>query len=111
MRRLKCPINCVSPGPASRPAQLVGRQPETALENPPEGFHQPVSPAHAGTERILPGERLSHFDDPILGNSKLGRLAIASFQAVIERASYRERLSPHRALLGPKGVVDRQTDT
>ena len=37
---------------------------------------------------------------PILGNSALDRLANTSYQIVIEGASYRERLSPHRALLG-----------
>ena len=42
-------------------------------------------------------------DDPILGNSALDRLAHASYQVVIEGTSYRERLSPHRALLGAKG--------
>ena len=39
-------------------------------------------------------EWLSLFDDPILGNSALDRLS---------NASYRERLSPHRALLGAQG--------
>ena len=48
-------------------------------------------------------EWLSLFDDPILGNSALDRLANASYQIVIEGTSYRERLSPHRALLGAKG--------
>ena len=48
-------------------------------------------------------EWLSLFDDPILGNSALDRLANASFQIVIEGASYREKLSPHRKLLGDKG--------
>jgi len=41
-------------------------------------------------------ERLGLFDDPILGNSALDRLANASYQIVIEGTSYRERLSPHR---------------
>jgi len=41
-------------------------------------------------------EWLGLFDDPILGNSALDRLANASYQIVIEGASYRERLSPHR---------------
>jgi len=36
------------------------------------------------------------FDDPILGNSALDRLANASYQIIIEGTSYRERLSPHR---------------
>ena len=50
-------------------------------------------------------EWLGLFDDPILGNSALDRLANASYQIVIEGASYRERLSPprHRALLAAKG--------
>ena len=48
-------------------------------------------------------EWLGLFDDPILGNSALDRLANASYQIVIEGASYRERLSPHRALLRAKG--------
>lgn len=41
-------------------------------------------------------EWLGLFDDPILGNSALDRLANSSYQIVIEGASYRERLSPHR---------------
>ncbi|MDP6494287.1 MAG: IS21-like element helper ATPase IstB [Dehalococcoidia bacterium] len=41
-------------------------------------------------------EWLGLFDDPILGNSALDRLANASYQIVIEGDSYRERLSPHR---------------
>jgi len=41
-------------------------------------------------------EWLSLFDDSILGNSALDRLANASYQVVIEGASYREKLSPHR---------------
>ena len=56
-------------------------------------------------------EWLSLFDDPILGNSALDCLTNASYQIVIEGASYRERLSPHRALLQAKGVVDRPTET
>ena len=56
-------------------------------------------------------EWLSLFDDPILGNSALDRLANASYQVVIEGASYREKLSPHRKLLGGKGVIDPQAKT
>ena len=48
-------------------------------------------------------EWLSLFDDLILGNSTLDHLANASYQIVIEGTSYRERLSPHRALPGGKG--------
>ena len=54
-------------------------------------------------------EWLGLFDDPILGNSALDRLANASYQIVIEGDSYRQRLSPHRALLDRKEVVDPQT--
>jgi DNA replication protein DnaC len=39
-------------------------------------------------------EWLSLFDDAILGNSALDRLANASYQIVIEGTSYRERLAP-----------------
>ncbi len=56
-------------------------------------------------------EWLSLFDDPILGNSAPDRLANASYQIIIEGQSYRERLSPHRALLGAKGVFDLSTTT
>ena len=45
-------------------------------------------------------EWLGLFKDPILGNSALDRLANASYQIVIEGSSYRERQSPHRALIG-----------
>ena len=45
-------------------------------------------------------EWLSLFDDPILGNSALDRLANASYQIIIEGSSYRERQPPHRKLLG-----------
>ena len=45
-------------------------------------------------------EWLGLFDDPILGNNALDRLANASYQIVIEGSSYRERQSPHRVLLG-----------
>ena len=48
-------------------------------------------------------EWLSLFDDPILGNSALDRLANASYQIVIEGATYRGKLSPHRRLLGDRG--------
>jgi DNA replication protein DnaC len=48
-------------------------------------------------------EWLGLFDDPILGNSALDRLANASYQIVIEGTSYREHLSPHRR---KKEVID-----
>ena len=49
-------------------------------------------------------EWLGLFDDSILGNSALDRLANASYQIVIDGTSYRERLSPHR-----REVVDAMT--
>ena len=48
-------------------------------------------------------EWLSLFDDPILDNSVLDRLATVSYQIVIEGSSYREKLPPHRKLLGDRG--------
>ena len=56
-------------------------------------------------------EWLGPFEDPILGNSALDRLANASYQITIEGQSYRERQSPYRALLEAKGVIDRPTAT
>ena len=50
-------------------------------------------------------EWLSLFDDPMLGNSAVDRLANASYQIVIEGACYRENLPPHRKLLGDKGAT------
>jgi len=41
-------------------------------------------------------EWLGLFDDSILGNSALDRLANTGYQNVIEGPSYRERLSPHK---------------
>ncbi len=61
------------------------------------------------TANTVVEEWLGLFDDPILGNSALDRLANASYQIVIEGVSYRERLSPHRALFDRKEVVDPQT--
>ena len=39
---------------------------------------------------------LSLFDGPSLGNSALDRLTNASYQTIIEGASYREILSPSK---------------
>ena len=63
---------------------------------------------HRVSSLVITGNRiveewLSLFDDLVLGNSALDRLTNASFQIVIEGASYREKLSPHRKLLGRKG--------
>ena len=48
-------------------------------------------------------EWLSLFDDSMLGNSAVDRLATFSYQIVIEGPCYREDLSLHRKLLGDKG--------
>ncbi len=63
---------------------------------------------HRSSSFVITGNRtvdewFSLFEDPILGNIALDRLASASYQIVIEGASYRERLSPHRALLEQGG--------
>ncbi|MDE2968364.1 MAG: ATP-binding protein [Chloroflexota bacterium] len=54
-------------------------------------------------------EWLGLFDAPILGNSALDRLANASYQILNDGESYRQRLSPHRALFEPKEVLDDPT--
>ncbi len=54
-------------------------------------------------------EWLGLLADQILAGSALDRLANASYQIVIEGESYRQRLSPHRALLERKEVLDPPT--
>lgn len=71
------------------------------------GRHRRASLAITSNRAV--DEWLGLFDDPILGNSALDRLANASYQIVIEGASYRERLSPHRRGNSPKGGVDTTT--
>ena len=71
-------------------------------------LHELILNRHRSSSFVITSNRavdewLSLFDDPILGNSALDRLANASYQIVIEGTSYRERLSPHRALLGAHG--------
>jgi len=51
-------------------------------------------------------EWLGLFDDPILGNSALDRLANPGYRIVIEGESYRQRLSLHRALLEAQEGAD-----
>ena len=46
-----------------------------------------------------------------LGNNAPDHRANASCQIVIEGSSYRERLSPHRALLESKEVIEQLTAT
>ena len=67
-----------------------------------------ISGRHRSSSFIITSNRcveewLSLFDDPILGSSALDRLANASYQIVIEGASYRKKLSPHRKLMGDRG--------
>ena len=71
-------------------------------------FHELILNRHRTSSFIITSNRavdewLSLFDDPILGNSALDRLANASYQIVIEGTSYREKLSPQRKLLGDRG--------
>ncbi|MBI4284936.1 MAG: ATP-binding protein [Chloroflexi bacterium] len=47
-------------------------------------------------------EWLELFEDAVLGNSALDRLANASYQIVREGTSYRERQSPHRRKTCPE---------
>ncbi len=56
-------------------------------------------------------EWLSLFDDPILGNSALDRLANASYQIATEGSRYRGELSPHQRLMAPKEVIDLKAKT
>jgi len=46
--------------------------------------------------QLASGVELTLFDDPLLGNSALDRLANAAHQLVIEGPSYRAKLSPKR---------------
>ena len=58
------------------------------------------------SNRAMDFGRLGLFEEPILGNNPLDRLANAGYQIVIDGSSYLERLSPHRALLGIEEVID-----
>ena len=67
-------------------------------------FYELVVGRHRRSSLVVTSNRgvdewLGLFDDPILGNSALDRLANAAYQIVIEGESYRQRLSPHRSLL------------
>ena len=104
------------PGQGGRPHLPVGPNPGPAHPGRP-GPAPPHPLAVGGPVRADPDrhrassfvitsnravdEWLSLFDDPILCNSALDRLANASYQIVIEGSSYRERLTPHRGLLDP----------
>ena len=73
-----------------------------------EDLYELILNRHRASSFVITSNRavdewLSIFDDPILDNSALDRLANASYQIVIEGTSYRERLSPHRALLDKGG--------
>ena len=73
-------------------------------------LYEPIISRHLVSSFVITSNRavkewLSLFDDPILGNSVLDRLANADYQIVIEGSSYRERLSPHRNLVGEGEVI------
>ena len=57
------------------------------------------------------GEWLSLFDDPILGNRVLDRMANANYQIGFKGNSSREKLSPHRKLLGVSEEIGSSTAT
>jgi DNA replication protein DnaC len=64
-------------------------------------FYELIIARHRRSSFIITSNRaveewLGLFDDSILGNSALDRLANSSYQIVIEGPSYRERLSPHK---------------
>ena len=70
-------------------------------------LHELILNRHRTSSFIITSNRaveewLSLFDDPILGNSALDRLANASYQIVIEGTSYREAV-PAPETLGGKG--------
>ena len=72
----------------------------------PDDLYELILNRHRSSSFVISSNRavnewLSLFGDPILGNSTLDRLGNASYPIVIEVSSYRERQSPHRALLGP----------
>ena len=73
----------------------------------------PISRWYLGRDHgwsIAPDYRqLGLFDDPILGNDALDRLANANYQIVTEGQCCRERLSTHKALLDRREVVNPQT--
>ena len=67
-------------------------------------LYEPILHRHRTSSFVITSNRaveewLGLFEDPILGDSALDRLANASYQIVIEGSSYRERQSPHRALM------------
>ena len=77
-------------------------------------LYELVIARHRTASFVITSERdveewLGLFDDPILGNSALDPLANSSYQIVIDGESYRQRLSPHRALLEQKEVLDDPT--
>ena len=70
-------------------------------------FYELIIGRHRASSFVITSNRSveewsSIFDDPTLGNSALDRLANARFQIVIEGASYREKQSPHRKLMGER---------
>lgn len=67
-------------------------------------FYELVVERHARASMVLTSNRsvdewVAVFDDPILANSALDRLAHHAYQVVIEGQSYRKRMSPHSRLL------------
>lgn len=67
-------------------------------------FYELVVERHAKASMVLTSNRsvdewVAVFDDPILANSALDRLAHRAYQLVIEGQTYRKRMSPHHRQL------------
>ncbi len=98
------------PGKHKLPDPVIQDDPGPHWLTPPQSadLYELILNRHRASGFVITGnlavdEWLSLFDDPVLCNSALGRPVNASYQIVIEGASYRERLSPHRAQQGAKG--------
>ena len=100
------PSKGLPPLPGARPAhpgRLRAAPPDRSAEQRPVRADHRASPprSFAITSNRGVDEWLGLFDDPILGNSALDRLANAAHQLVIEGPSYRAKLAPKHRDRGP----------
>ncbi len=88
------------PGPAHPRRPRPTQDAPTAVNGPKRVGHRQASKGQLRhhLNRAV-DEWLGLFDDPILGNAALDRLANANYQIVTEGQCCRERLSTHKALL------------
>ena len=88
------------PGPAHPRRPRPTQDAPTAVNGPKRVGHRQASKGQLRhhLNRAV-DEWLGLFDDPILGNDALDRLANANYQIVTEGQCCRERLSTHKALL------------